>query len=235
MNGLYLAASGAASQLAGLDITANNLANVGTAGFRRLLDVVESVTGNGSPYEYAAADTAPVIDMTQGPVRGTGNPLDVAITGPAFLVVQTPDGPAYTRNGQLQVGPDGALLAAGYPVVSEGGGTITLPPGTVSFGGDGSISVNGAPQGKIALADPRDASLIPIGGSLYRPAGLESLPAATAGSQIHQGFIESSTGSEIGELVTMMGVMRSYEAAMKAVTSIDQNQDRSIQAFTLHA
>jgi flagellar basal-body rod protein FlgF len=235
MNGLYLAASGAASLLAGLDVAANNLANVDTPGFRRLLDVTESLGRNGSPYEYASLDSSPTLDTAQGPLKATGNPLDIAISGPAFIEVQTPDGPAYTRNGQMQVGPDGTLLAAGFPVVRQGGGTMVLPPGSVSVGGDGSVTVNGAPQGKIALADPRGATLTPVGGSLYHAAGLESLPPGDAGSQIHQGFIESSTTSEVGEVVGMMGAMRGYEAAMKAVTTIDQNQDRTVQAFTLQA
>jgi flagellar basal-body rod protein FlgF len=235
MNGIYVAAAGALSQLAGLDITAQNLANVGTAGFRRFLNVVQSVQGHGSPYEYAAADPSPRLDLTQGPLQATGNPLDFAISGPAFLTVQTPDGPAYTRNGELAIGPDGTLMAAGNPVMSEGGGTVTMPSGVVSIGGDGSINVAGQPVARMALADPAGTTMMPIGGSLYRPAEDQTLPASTGDSQIHQGFIERSTGTEAGEMVSLMNVMRSYEAAMKSVTSIDDNQNRAIQTFTLQA
>lgn len=235
MNGLYVAAAGALSQLAGLDTTVQNLANVNTTGFRRFLSVVQSVQGHGSPYEYAAADAYPPLDMAQGPLQATGNPLDVAISGPAFLTVQTPDGPAYTRNGELAIEPDGTLTAAGNPVIPEGGGTITMPSGTVSIGADGSISVAGKPVARVALADPAGATMTPIGGSLYRAADNQTLPPSTGDSQIHQGFIEHSTGTEVGEMVSLMNVMRSYEAAMKSVTSIDENQDRAIQAFTLQA
>jgi flagellar basal body rod protein FlgG len=235
MNGLYVAASGAAAQIAGLDTKASNLANIATPGFRRILDVVQSVAAGGSSTEYASLGAAAQLDMSQGPLKATGDPLDIAITGPAFLVVETPDGPAYTRNGQLQVAPDGQLLAAGYPLTRDGGGTITLTPGPVTFATDGTISVNVIQQGKLALADPNAVALAPIGGSLYRSIESDSLPPAAPGSQVHQGFIEGSTGSEMDELVGMMGVMRNYEAAMKAVTTIDQNQDKTIQTFTLQA
>jgi flagellar basal body rod protein FlgG len=238
MNGLYIAASGAASELAGLDTRANNLANIDTVGFKRVLDVVESLTSGSSPYEYASVTGAPMLDMTQGPIKQTGNPLDIAITGPAFLVVDTPNGPAYTRNGQLQIGPNGQLLAAGNPVEGDGGGTITLPSGPVVIGIDGTIDVNGLPAGKLALADPTNSVMTPIGQTLYRPVGGETLPPATAGtsgSSVRQGYLESPSANEIGELVGMMGQARNYEAAMKAVSSIDQNQDQTIQAFTLQA
>lgn len=235
MNGLYLAASGAAGQLAGLEVTANNLANLNTPGYRRFQSVLQSIKGQASPYQYAAADPVPLIDMSQGPLQATGNPLDVAITGQAFFIVRTPEGNAYTRNGELQIAPDGTLLAAGKPVVDDRGGTITMPPGTVSIGGDGSLSVNGAHVATVALADPAGIPMMPVGGSLYRPAINQTLPVNSGGSQIHQGFIERPTGSEVGEMVSMMDVMRNYESAMKAVQSIDQQQDQAIQAFTLQA
>src|SRR5271166_4132576 len=134
MNALYLAASGAASQLAGLGVAASNLANLATPGFRRLLNIVQSVGGNGSPFQYATSDTTPPLDLARGPINATGNPLDVAVSGPAFIAVQTPNGPAYTRDGELQLAPDGTLLAAGQPVESAGGGgPIKLPAGPITI------------------------------------------------------------------------------------------------------
>jgi flagellar basal-body rod protein FlgF len=234
MNGLYLAASGAAAGLQTLDFVTSNLANLSTPGFRRILAATQAVTGNGSPYEYAETPATASIDMHQGPLQATGNPLDVAITGSGFLVVQTPDGYAYTRNGELQVSETGELMAAGAPVVGEGGGTITLTPGTISVGGDGTINVNGQPRGRIALADPSGLTLTPIGQGLYRPAGGAVLPLGGVG-QFHQGFVERSTGSEVAQMVSMMSVSRSYESSMKAVQVIDENHSRTIDAFTLNA
>jgi flagellar basal-body rod protein FlgF len=237
MNPLYLAASGAASQLAELDVTASNLANSSTPGFRRFLNVIEAVGGNGSPFEYATAQATPTLDLAQGPISATGNPFDVAITGTAFIAVDTPDGPAYTRNGALQLAPDGTLLAAGQPVSSDGGGgPIKLPAGAITIAADGSIAVGGTPAAKIALADPAGVTMVARGVGLYGAADGAALPTSAEGDNaLRQGFLESSTGSSMGAMVAMMNVMRSYEATMHSVQSIDENQDHANQAFTLQA
>ena len=233
MNGLYLAAAGATSQLSELETVTSNLANAATPGYRRFLEVLRAVAGNGSAFQYATPEAAP-LDMAQGPIRATGNPLDVAVTGPAFITVNTPQGPAYTRNGELQVGADGTLMAAGNAVAGSNGNPIRLPPGPVSIAADGSITAGGIPSGRITLADPTGIAMRSLGGSLYRSTdGTPLPPSSAAGSQLRQGFIEGSTGSEVTAMVSLMNVMRSYEAAMHSVQSIDENQDRAIQAFTL--
>jgi flagellar basal-body rod protein FlgF len=236
MNSIYLAASGAASQLAELNTVSNNLANLDTPGYRRFVNVLESVQQpDGSPYQYASAGQTSQLDMGQGPLQGTGNPLDVAVTGPAFLTVQAPDGStAYTRNGQMEKGNDGTLLAAGHPVLTPTGGTIILKPGPLSIGSDGTLNVDGQPAGQIALADPTGVTMMPDGDSLYRPADGSALPPAT-NSQLHQGMLEHATGSEVGEMTSMMEGMRNYESAMNTVHEVDQNQSQAIQAFTLQA
>jgi len=235
MNGLYLAASGAASTLGGLAAVADNLANVSTPGFRRLLNQVEAVTGGTTPYQYAMNNKDPILDTSQGPLHATSNPMDIAITGSAFMMVRTPQGDLYTRNGSLRVQPDGTLTAGGYPLLSSTGSTLTLSgPGTPVIGGDGSISLNGTPVGQIALVEAAGTQMLPLGDSLYKTANGEVLPP-TASSQIHQGFIEGSTGSEITEVTSMLGMMRSYESSMKAIHAIDSDQSQAIQALTLHA
>lgn len=119
-------------------------------------------------------------------------------------------------------------------MVGEGGGTITLTPGTVSIGGDGTVSVNGQPRGRIALADPSGLTLSPMGQGLYRPPGGATLPLGAAG-EFHQGFLERSSGGGVGGMVSMMSLSRSYESSMKAIQAIDENQSRTIDAFTLQA
>ncbi len=235
MNGLYLAASGAATTLGALSAVADNIANLSTPGFKRMLNEAQAVSGNNSPYQFAAADETPTIDTAQGPLRATSNPMDVAVTGPGFISVQGPNGTAYTRNGTLGVQPDGTLTAAGYPVLTPSGGTISVKtPGAIVVGGDGSVSVNGRPTGQIAMADSTGIKMVSLGASLYRGANGEELPPAT-NSQMHQGFLEGATGSEMGEMTSMLSMMRNYEASMKAVQNIDTSQSQVIQAFTLQA
>lgn len=236
MIGLYLAASGAAATLGALSNVANNIANLSTPGFKRILSEAQSVSGGGSPYQFAGSDEAPVIDTSQGPLQATNNPMDVAVGGTGFITVQGPNGTAYTRNGTLAVQPDGTLTAAGYPVVTPGGGTISIKrPGTLVIGKDGTVSVSGQQVGQIAIAEPGvGTKMTALGGSLYRAANGEDLTPAT-NSQMHQGFLEGATGSEMGEITSMLSMMRNYEASMKAVQNIDSGQSQVIQAFTLQA
>jgi flagellar basal-body rod protein FlgF len=236
MNGLYLAASGAASQLAALDLTTINLANSSVPGYRRFVQVMRSVRGNGSPYQFASVGIAARVDAAQGPIYATGNPLDIAITGPAFIAVQTPSGPAYTRNGQLQRSADGTLLAAGQPVLGSDDAAISLPAGTTTIGGDGSISVDGLPVAQIQLGDATGMAMLPAGASLYKSQDGNPLPAPlTLNNLVRQGFLEGAAGGTIGGMVSMTGIMRNYEAAMRAIQAMDDDQNRAIQAFTLSA
>jgi flagellar basal body rod protein FlgG len=236
MIGLYLAASGAAATLSALSNVSDNLANLSTPGFKRILSEAQSVGGNGSPYQFAASGQSPVIDTAQGPLQATNNPMDVAVSGPGFITVQGPNGTAYTRNGTLAVQSDGTLTAAGYPVLTQGGGTISIKTsGNLVIGGNGSVSVNGQQIAEIAMAEPAPGTkMVSLGASLYRAADGEDLTPAT-NSQIHQGFLEGATGSEIGEMTSMLSMMRNYEASMKAVQNIDSGQSQVIQAFTLQA
>lgn len=235
MIALYLAASGAAATLNALSSVTDNIANLSTPGFKRILNQAQSVTSNGSPYQFASPGGDPIIDTSQGPLQATNNPMDIAVTGPGFIVVQGPNGTAYTRNGTLALQSDGTLTAAGYPVLTSGGGTITIKQaGNPVIGGDGTVSINGQKVGRIAIAEPNGVSMMSLGASLYRGANNEELEPATH-SQVHQGFLEGATGSEMGELVSMLSMMRNYEASMKAVQNVDTGQNQVIQAFTLQA
>jgi len=235
MIGLYLAASGAAATLGALANVADNIANLSTPGFKRILSEAQSAS-NGTPYQFAVPDSAPVIDNSQGPLQATNNPMDVAVSGSGFMTVQGPNGTAYTRNGTLAIQADGTLTAAGYPVLTAGGGTISIKtPGSIVVGHNGSVSVNGTKVGQIALAEPQPGEkIISLGASLYRAANGEELAPAT-NSQLEQGFLEGATGSEMGELTSMLSMMRNYEASMKAVQNMDTGQNQVIQAFTLQA
>jgi flagellar basal body rod protein FlgG len=235
MNGLYIAASGAASKLAELNTVAQNLANADTPGYRRFHNLIESLTA-GTPYEYAAAGGQNLADRSQGPIRATGNPLDIAIVGPAFLAVQTPAGRAFTRDGALQLAPDGTLTAAGQPVLGMGGDPLQVPAGALTIAADGSVNVDGRAAAQLMLADPAGAVMHPLGANLYQPDDPDSLlPPASGVGSVRQGFLELPAGNVVSDMTSMVGITRSYEAAMKSVQSIDDDQNRTIAAFTLQA
>jgi flagellar basal body rod protein FlgG len=236
MNGLYLAASGAAFQAAVLEVKAHNLANASTPGFRRLEIVAQSASAAGSPYQYAAPPRA---EPAGGPgmLERTANPLDVAIVGDGYLAVATDNGEAYTRDGRLAVASDGTLLnASGMPLLNPDGDPLAVPPGTLLIDGDGAVTVNGVFQGHLKLADATDANLELIGSGLYQNADGSPLPAEEpVVSSLQQGYLEKSAASPVTGMVELVNVMRSYESAMHAVSTIDQTTQQAIQAFTFQA
>src|SRR5437763_8237778 len=152
------AASGMRSRIEALDLLANNIANTGTAGYKADREFYNL-------YSAAEADgqtTLPNIernwtDFSQGIVKETGNPLDVALSGRGFLTVDSPTGPLYTRNGSLRISPAGVLgTAEGYPLRADTPtGRIEARPdgGSLQIGKDGSVIQDGQTLGTLTLAD----------------------------------------------------------------------------------
>jgi len=210
-----------------LDVVANNIANLNTTGYKAdnvtfgeyLMPVARAnqFRGNDRMVSFTQ-DRASWLDQTQGPIEQTGNPLDVAIAGNAFLTVQTPRGERYTRNGALQINSAGELVTSeGLKVVGQSG-PIVLQPGDrdISISTDGSISVReGANmtdslRGKLKLASFADPRLMQKeGASTYAaPGGVQ--PQAPTFVRITQGAIEKSNVRSVLEMTRMVEVTRSY-------------------------
>src|SRR5262245_23163859 len=212
-----------------MDVVANNLANLTTTGFKAdgnvfheyLMPVARSdwFTGGDRRMSYVL-DRATWHDMGQGSIQQTGNPLDVAIDGKAFIAVQTPQGERYTRNGALQINARGQLVTSqGYAVMGENG-PITMQPGDreIAISREGAITVregNNAAEsqrGKLRLVGfAQPGRLRKDGTSLFAaPAGMAPQPAPTA--TVMQGAIEKSNVSAVGEMTRMIEVTRTYTA-----------------------
>jgi flagellar basal-body rod protein FlgF len=128
------------------EMTANNLANASTEGFK-----ADRMTA------HAGTDGVPVpassVDFSQGSLRDTGRPLDIGLTGNGFLVVQTPQGERLTRGGSLQLNGEGTITdRSGNPVLGDGG-PIHAVGRDIEIAGDGTVSVDGTKTGKLRLAD----------------------------------------------------------------------------------
>ena len=210
-----------------LDVVANNIANLGTTGFKadgvvfqeHLLPVARANQFGGADRKLSfVQDRATWIDLRQGPVEQTGNPLDVAISGDAFLAVQTPRGERYTRNGALQINANGELVTSeGHRVLGEGG-PIVLQNGDrdVSISADGTVSVRegknttDSARGKLRLvsfAEPQ--RLLKDGTSTFMPPeGVAPQPAVNV--RIAQGAIEKSNVRSVIEMTRMIEVTRNY-------------------------
>lgn len=196
-----------------MQVVANNVANAGTAGFRREGVIFsEFVRGAGAaPSLSMATGGARQIDLSEGGVTRTGGSFDFAIRGEGFFLLETPDGQRLTRAGAFSPGPDGVLRNMdGHALLDAGGSAITIPPGTASvlIGKDGTLSGDGRPISRIGLWLPSDPLLLRHeGGTLFD--GGETVPVT--GGQILQGVLEDSNVDPVLELARMVEVQRAYE------------------------
>jgi flagellar basal-body rod protein FlgG len=248
---LWAAKTGLDAQQTQMTVTANNLANVSTTGFKRSRGVFEdllyqNVTQVGantsqttqSPSGLQLGTGVRVVATeavnTQGSLNQTGNSLDLAIQGRGYFQVLLPTGTlAYTRDGSFQVTNAGQLVTAqGYQVQPA----ITIPAGTqsVTIGSDGTVSVQLAGQsapttvGTLQLADfINPAGLQSLGGNLQAESA--SSGTATTGTPgvsglgtLVQGSLESSNVNVVEEMVNMIQIQRAYEMNSKAVQTCDQ-------------
>lgn len=235
LKGIAAAASGMLPQMKRQEVIANNLANVATAGFKRdrlfieQLDAAQRAAAPKGEAWQLGNSVGVVIDFKQGSLDGTGNPLDVALSGDGFLVLQTPQGERYTRNGHLAVDSNGLLTGPdGQPVMGQGG-EINLPAGSVGIGSDGTISVDGRRVDKLRIArfaDPR--VLVRAASSTFEIGIPTAVPEPDDTTVVHQGFLERSNVNSIEEMVNMITTYRFYEADEKAVRAQDELQGRVV-------
>ena len=234
-SGYYAACAGLAAQTQALELVANNLANLGTSGYRAQQATFRSlVAGSGSvagnALNVAVNDFGVLsgsrVDLTSGSLVATGNPLDLAIAGPGFLVVQSAQGVVYTRNGGMHRTPDGLLVTAqGDPVLGEQG-KINLPNGAVSISQDGTISVDGAVVANLKIAEfAPSTSLAAVGDALYSAPAGSALAAAS--SSLRQGMLEDSNVSPVEGVVQLISIQRNAEMMQRALTLFDSQLNQT--------
>ncbi len=176
-SGYYAACTALISRMQALDTIANNLANTSTAGYRAEHNVFSSVLASKGADSDSALNQAinnygimsgTTLDQSQGALQKTGNELDLGIEGPGYFVVQTANGPMYTRNGTFQVSAHGQLVTALGDAVMGDKGVITMMPGPVSISADGTMSSNGALSGKLKVVQfPPGTQLSSVGDTYY--------------------------------------------------------------------
>lgn len=217
-----------------MDMTANNLANLTTTGFKAERLVMRELSeapaeGAETPQDIAFVDAWTLQrDFTTGSLERTGNPLDLAIEGEGFLVVATPQGPAYTRDGRLSVDAGGRLVTrSGDPV--QGGGDIRIDPagGDVRIDAGGRIFQGEAEIGALDLAAfDAPERLERVGDNLWRATGEPA--RGPAGARIAQGFIEGSNVNAVSELTQMIEISRAYQSVSQMLSQSDELRSRAI-------
>jgi flagellar basal-body rod protein FlgF len=208
---------------------AHNLANVSTVGYKRRCNAFsKSLEAQGTgvqAYSPGNLDLESVFDFSQGSTVETGRPLDFALNGKGFFIIETPEGPLYTRNGIFHANPNGQIVDSMGRIVSGEAGPITIPSGIASsqldVASNGNISAGGIPIGRFRLVDflENEDKLIPAGDNCYQMPEQNITPVAAANIVVKQGYQEASNVKMIDELVDMLMVSRLYEANMKFVTA----------------
>jgi len=255
---LWISKTGLDAQQTQLDVVANNLANVGTTGFKRsrvafedlLYQNVRQAGSNSSQQTQlptglqigtGVRPTATPRMFTQGNLQQTGNQLDLAVNGQGFFQIQLPDGTtAYTRDGTFHTDANGTLVTSnGFALAPA----ITVPANAqaVTIGQDGTVTVTVPGQ-----AAPQNVGQIQLA-SFVNPGGLESkgqnlfVETAASGTpstngpgtnglgMLNQGFLETSNVNVVEELVAMIQTQRAYEINSKAIQTSDQMLARLAQ------
>lgn len=233
---IYSSLSAMRSAMARQTMTANNLANANTVGFRGEMSSSTALWLKGDGFDSRATNSGEVTsaDMSEGTINETGRDLDVALQGKdALLAVQSREGDeAYTRRGDLQIGDSGLLTTGdGMPVLGDGG-PITLPPyDKLVIAGDGTISI--VPQGQpastmasagrlqVVAANTRDL-VRGEDGLMRTPPGSNSPPPA-AGNVLTAGVLENSNVDGTAMLVSMIQLARQFETQVRVLHSADES------------
>jgi flagellar basal-body rod protein FlgF len=250
--GQYAAISTMAAMQAAHTAISNNLANIGTPGYKQdipqteqfnnifvtLLDVHLGL-GNVDTTTEIVGETGGgtqllplLLDLTQGSLRATGRPLDLGLAAAGFLTVDTGGGSlAYMRGGSLRRSDDGTITdQSGNRVLDIAGNPITLPSGDVVFNSDGTITGADGDLGQLAIVDLADGQTwTKVGGNLFLPADPLTPPTQVADPQVRQGFLEFSNVNAVDQFAEMLSTMRVFQAAGTMLELLDSTQEATAQ------
>ena len=226
---LYNALSAASASAHAVDVTAHNVANADTTGFRAQRVTFREVLDRDTP-AVAAGDTLP--DSTRGEIRSTGRPLDLALNGDGYFVLGTPGGVRFTRSGAFQVSADGILSTPeGYPVLGQGDSLITVPPDAraISVGKDGTVKVGEEEVGTIRVVQVAQRDLQAEGPRLMALPGAEV--AEVREPRIESGALEGANLDVVHGMMELIRHSRSFESATKVMQTLSDVEKRTARGF----
>lgn len=212
---------------------AHNMANVNTSGYKRHVNMFSQELmkriADTSEEQVPAGEVKSkgAIDYTQGSLLGTGRPLDAALSGKGFFVIESPEGPLYTRNGVFHVNNAGRLVDLSGRNVAGAEAPINIPAGvselSINIAEDGSVKADGADLGRLRLVEfADDGKLIPAGENCF-VAPKDANPVEAKNVTIRQGYQENSNVKVMTELVDLISVSRLYEMNMSLLRKRHEN------------
>jgi flagellar basal-body rod protein FlgF len=233
---LYVGLSAQVALEKRLQTIANNVANVNTAAFRT--DVVKFETvlsrAGANPVAFSSPGNN-VISREAGNLTETGNPLDVAVVGQGWVAFAGPSGTVYTRDGRLQIAPNGDLQTlTGFPVVDSGGAQITVDPngGPLSIARSGAITQDGNEVGTLGLFNiPADANLDRYGNSGVIPDRPATAVTDFTKDGFRHSYVEGSGANPMLELTRLISASRAFEGTNSLVEGTESSLQNAIRTL----
>ncbi len=228
-SGLYVALSSQMALERRLTTIADNIANVNTAGFRashvKFNDVLTNAGGTKVNYVSKGAE---YLSAQKGAIIQTGNPLDFAIKGNAWFSIETPSGPALTRDGRFSMTETGDLVSIeGFAVLDAGGGPIQLnaADGPPIAGSDGTLSQSGNRVATLGLFEAQtESGFLRVGNTAIIPEQAPQPVIDRMDAGVVQGYVEQSNVNALSQITQMMMVSRAFEN----VTQLMRQSESSI-------
>lgn len=241
---IYTAMGAANAALNRQAVTANNLANASSNGFRAQLMAYRAVPVNGpsDATRTLVTESTPWNDMTMGAVHQTDRDMDVALPKDGWLAVQLPDGSeGYTRDGNIEVDSEGELRVRGLPLLGDGGPLTVPPQSKVTIAPDGTLSALGAGDepkalaqiGRVKMVNAQPDTLSMGDDGLFHIKGNTAPQPMDPNLRLMPGMLESSNVSPVKTMVDMIATARSFDMNMKVISTVDDNEKNANQLLTL--
>lgn len=237
--GIYTAAAGAIAMEDRLNIISNNIANLNTTGFKKdqmsfeqymkQLDTSSLYPGQYRTVPIDVVAVSSSIDLTPGPSVKTGNPLDIALMGDGFFVVNTDKGLRYTRAGSFQLNTDNTIITPQGYSLQGNGGDISIDPKKSDLVIDsvGKITQDGDELSTLQVVKIPPEALIRQGNNLFSvKEGITPEPVETI--SLYQGSIEKANVNPVMEMVEMIATSRAYDSFQKVIRSMNDTYSYSM-------
>jgi flagellar basal-body rod protein FlgF len=233
--GAVMAAGGLRARMQALDMLSNNLANSNTTGFKLDREFYSLFTGDGNGVDGEEAGQIPDVksqwtDFSQGTLSATKNPLDLALTGQGFFVVNGPSGPLYTRNGSFQLSSTGALTTSdGYAVNGTGGPIQTQSQEPLEIEPNGTVHQGDQTIGQLQIVNFSNLRALSKMGNSYFVNSTPSAQPVASDATVSQGQLEGSNVGASETAVGLVGVMRQFEMLQKAIMTTSEMNKQALQ------
>ncbi|MBF0373509.1 MAG: flagellar basal-body rod protein FlgF [Alphaproteobacteria bacterium] len=238
-NTSYIALSRQAALWRQLEAVSNNIANANTPSFKaekmmfadHLVKTKDSERNLGTKIAFVR-DVGMVRDLRDGPMAQTNNPLDMAVHGDGYFVVDTPAGPRYTRNGHFHLDETGMLVnTSGLPIMQEGNLPIVFAPNEtqISIARDGTVSTENGAVGRMRVVTFDNAQELRAAGEGTYVTNVE--PKNVERPDVVQGMVEESNVQPVVEMTNMISILRNYQGVQKLLEAEHERRTKAINTL----